>query len=90
VTAPTRDDLQDYSREFCHNPPVQALPLSGIETPAVLVDRDRLLRNVDRAQALANRHGLVLRPHVKTHKCLEIARMQLERGAGWHHRLEGG
>ena len=57
------------------------VPLSQIETPAVLVDRDRLLRNIDRVQALANRYGVALRPHVKTHKCLEIARMQLERGA---------
>lgn len=60
---------------------MQGVALSEIETPAVLVDRERLLRNIDRAQELANRHGLALRPHVKTHKCVEIARLQLERGA---------
>ena len=73
--------MQDYSGDFCHNPPVQPVPLSQIETPAVLVDRERLLGNIDRAQALANRHDVALRPHVKTHKCVEIARLQLERGA---------
>ncbi|HSH37377.1 MAG TPA: alanine racemase [Chthoniobacterales bacterium] len=55
--------------------------LTDVETPAVLIDRERLLRNIDWAQALANRHRLALRPHVKTHKCVEIARIQLERGA---------
>ena len=60
---------------------MNAEPLSGIETPAVVVDRERLERNIDWAQALANRHRVALRPHVKTHKCLEIARLQLARGA---------
>ena len=55
--------------------------LSELETPAVIVDRERLQRNIDGAQELANRHGVALRPHVKTHKCVEIARMQLQRGA---------
>ena len=55
--------------------------LIEIETPAVVVDRERLQRNIDVVQALAKRHGVALRPHVKTHKCLEIARLQLERGA---------
>ena len=55
--------------------------MSEIETPAVLVERDRLVRNIEWAQRLADRRGVALRPHVKTHKCLEIARMQLERGA---------
>lgn len=55
--------------------------MSEIETPAVLVDQERLARNIDWAQRLADRRRVALRPHVKTHKCLEIARMQLERGA---------
>ena len=60
---------------------MNTVPLSEIETPAVLVDRERLLRNIDWAQALADRRRVALRPHVKTHKCVEIARLQLERGA---------
>lgn len=57
------------------------VPLSEVETPAVLVDRERLRRNIAWAEAVAKRHGVSLRPHVKTHKCLEIAQMQLEHGA---------
>ena len=57
------------------------MPLSDLETPAVVVDRERLLRNIVWAQALATARGVRLRPHVKTHKCNEIAQLQLEHGA---------
>ena len=57
------------------------LEIGQTETPAVLVDRERLLRNIEWAQQLVARHGLVLRPHVKTHKCVEIAQLQLAHGA---------
>ena len=52
-----------------------------IETPAALVDLDRLERNLARWQAECDRVGLRNRPHVKTHKCVEIARRQIELGA---------
>src|SRR5215213_9700097 len=55
--------------------------LSQLETPRVLLDHARLLRNIGWAQALAQRHNLTLRPHVKTHKSLEIAKLQLAHGA---------
>ena len=35
----------------------------------------------------ARDHGVALRPHAKTHKCLEIARRQVALGRG---RLDGG
>lgn len=40
-----------------------------------------MIANIDAMQELANQRGVALRPHVKTHKCLEIAQLQLERGA---------
>ena len=46
-------------------------------TPYLAVDLERLHANVDRMAALARDAGLALRPHVKTHKCLEIARLQV-------------
>jgi D-serine deaminase-like pyridoxal phosphate-dependent protein len=55
--------------------------VAELETPALVVDLDRLERNLGRAAAYADDHGLGLYPHVKTHKTLEIARMQLDRGA---------
>ncbi len=55
--------------------------LTEIPTPAVLVDAARLERNLSTMQAAANARGLRLRPHAKTHKSPQIARMQLDRGA---------
>jgi D-serine deaminase-like pyridoxal phosphate-dependent protein len=52
-----------------------------LETPEVLVDRDLLLANVERMQARMAAHQVALRPHAKTHKCIEIAQLQLARGA---------
>jgi D-serine deaminase-like pyridoxal phosphate-dependent protein len=52
-----------------------------IETPAVVVDAERLERNLARMAESAAAAGVALRPHAKTHKCAEIARMQLAHGA---------
>jgi D-serine deaminase-like pyridoxal phosphate-dependent protein len=52
-----------------------------IETPAVVLDLDRLERNLARWQAECDRVGMRNRPHVKTHKCVEIAKRQVELGA---------
>jgi D-serine deaminase-like pyridoxal phosphate-dependent protein len=56
-------------------------PLGELETPSVVVDLDRMVRNLDGAAAYAAEHGLALRPHVKTHKSPVVASAQLARGA---------
>lgn len=49
---------------------------STLDTPALLVYPDRVQQNIDRAIVIAG--GVdQLRPHVKTHKMLEVARMQV-------------
>jgi D-serine deaminase-like pyridoxal phosphate-dependent protein len=58
------------------------VPLELLETPAVVVDLDRMESNLDAAASYAAEHGLSLRPHVKTHKSPRIASAQLARGAG--------
>ena len=57
------------------------LTFDAIETPAVLVDLDVVLRNVAAMAERARRRGVRLRPHAKTHKIVEIGRMQLAAGA---------
>ena len=56
-------------------------PLGTLETPAALVDLDRLDRNIGRMAAYAQTHSLALRPHIKTHKATAIAAAQLAHGA---------
>lgn len=50
-------------------------------TPALLLDIDILERNLSRMQGKVNALGSLLRPHIKTHKCIEIAKRQQELGA---------
>ncbi|MGZ5477795.1 MAG: alanine racemase, partial [Thermoanaerobaculia bacterium] len=49
---------------------------SQLTTPAFLVDRATLQRNCDSMREKAARSGVIFRPHVKTHKVVEIGRMQ--------------
>jgi len=55
--------------------------ISQLDTPAVLIDLDRVEANLRRAQDYANQHGLKLRPHIKTHKLPRFAKRALELGA---------
>ena len=55
--------------------------LDAIETPALLLDADRLEANLTRMADLCRQHGRALRPHSKSHKTVEIAARQRELGA---------
>ncbi len=55
--------------------------LYDLDTPALIVDLDRLETNIERMARVTRDGGKALRPHTKTHKTPEIARMQLAAGA---------
>lgn len=50
-------------------------------TPTIVIDLNRLERNIARMQEVCTAHGTELWPHIKTHKIVEVARRQLEAGA---------
>ncbi|MEJ7848127.1 MAG: alanine racemase [Pyrinomonadaceae bacterium] len=50
--------------------------MDSIKTPCLLLDDDRVQRNAERIGDIAKRNNVCLRPHVKTHKCVEVARIQ--------------
>ena len=52
-----------------------------LETPALLLYRDVMERNLTQMATRSRRLGVSLRPHIKTHKCLELGRRQLAQGA---------
>jgi D-serine deaminase-like pyridoxal phosphate-dependent protein len=52
-----------------------------LETPALLLHLDIVERNVEQMAARARHLGVALRPHAKTHKCVELGRLQVEHGA---------
>ena len=59
----------------------QTRGLEDIDTPAVLADLDAVERNVERAAMLCRAADIALRPHIKTHKIAEFARLQMRAGA---------
>ena len=57
------------------------LTKNQIPTPALLLDADLLEANLSRMAQAVKESGKKLRPHAKAHKCVEIARRQIEHGA---------
>lgn len=57
------------------------MDIADLPTPAVLVDKRRLLANIDKMQRAATATGIRLRPHAKTHKSVTIAQCQIDAGA---------
>lgn len=54
---------------------------SKLSTPALLLDLETLMRNIARMAVAAREFGVQIRPHVKCHKSVAIARLQLASGA---------
>src|SRR5690606_29793364 len=55
--------------------------LEDIDTPALVLELDAFEDNLRSMQALAESHGLALRPHGKAHKCPQVALRQVALGA---------
>ncbi|HEX8500664.1 MAG TPA: alanine racemase [Pyrinomonadaceae bacterium] len=54
------------------------MDLHTIKTPSLVLDVGRVRRNAGAMSARMRRLGVSLRPHAKTHKCVEVARIQTE------------
>ncbi|HEX9960120.1 MAG TPA: alanine racemase [Pyrinomonadaceae bacterium] len=50
--------------------------LQTLKTPSPVLDIERVRSNAQRISRIAKTYGARLRPHIKTHKCVEIARIQ--------------
>jgi len=50
--------------------------LHNLKTPALLLDIKRVRRNAESMSIRVRSFGANLRPHIKTHKCVEIAQIQ--------------
>jgi len=54
--------------------------LANVSTPACLIDRQKMLTNVARLSAHIGALGCQLRPHVKTHKSIEVTKAVFDAG----------
>lgn len=50
--------------------------IENLGTPSLILDLARVRRNAERMSARATALGVRIRPHVKTHKCVEVAKIQ--------------
>lgn len=55
--------------------------IDDLPTPALILDQARLVTNIERMQERADANRVRLRPHIKTHRSIDIARIQLGAGA---------
>lgn len=56
-------------------------PLHELDTPALIIDTDILDLNINRTVEIVSEAGSRLRPHIKTHRMLEVAHRQIAAGA---------
>ena len=57
------------------------MQIDQMETPILLLDMDKMEENFLTMQKIVEKCGIGLRPHYKSHKCLQIAQWQIEAGA---------
>jgi D-serine deaminase-like pyridoxal phosphate-dependent protein len=56
--------------------------LHDLKTPSLVLDLARVRQNGAGIGEIAKRNNVRLRPHIKTHKCIEVARIQIEGQGG--------
>lgn len=56
--------------------------MNDLKTPCLVLDIDRVRNNAERMSAIARKNNVRLRPHIKTHKCIEVGRIQTARHDG--------
>jgi len=55
--------------------------VTDVDTPALILDLERFEANLARLTGAVQGRGVRVRPHAKSHKCVEIARRQIAAGA---------
>lgn len=56
--------------------------LQILKTPCLVLDIERVRKNAERVSEIALRNQVNLRPHIKTHKCVEVAKIQTAKHNG--------
>ena len=64
------------------------MQLRDLDTPALVVDLDRVEANISRYQHYLDAHAIAGRPHIKTHKIPLFCPLAACGGCGWHYMPE--
>ncbi|MBM7662666.1 D-serine deaminase-like pyridoxal phosphate-dependent protein [Bacillus mesophilus] len=57
------------------------IKVQDLDTPTLLLDYKKVIQNISEVSSFANEIGVAVRPHIKTHKSIKIAELQLNAGA---------
>lgn len=57
------------------------MKINDLETPCILLDKEAVIKNINRVQKIANKQNLKLKPHIKTHKSPFLFNWQQQAGA---------
>src|SRR5688572_8635675 len=71
----------EVTRKVQESGSVAGVSPADLSTPCLLLDLDRFELNIEKMSRHAQTSSVALRPHAKTHKCVEIARRQIKAGA---------
>ncbi|SPP93444.1 D-threo-3-hydroxyaspartate dehydratase [Bradyrhizobium vignae] len=74
--------LREEMNRTDHQNGEAAATIGALATPALLLDKDRLDRNLARLSSRMAEQGVVLRPHMKTAKSIDVAQRAYPSGAG--------
>ena len=80
MASPTQEVAAAVSVRI-QNPISRPASIQEIETPAMVVDMDALEHNIQTMASSFETTSTVIRPHVKNHKCPELAKLQIAAGA---------
>jgi len=73
--------FNEIDRKICGEGRPDGLNKDDLPTPALILDLDVFEANIGKMADHARSTGTSLRPHAKTHKCVQIARKQIQAGA---------
>lgn len=76
-----RTEVPGASSASVRPPAISDAARATIDTPALVVDLDRVDAAISKMATAMRERGVSLRPHAKTHKSIEVGRRQLEAGA---------
>ena len=74
-------DVDEVERRLAGGRGIEGVAKRDLPTPSLVLDIDALEYNISKMAEHAKKSGVDLRPHAKTHKTPEIARLQLGAGA---------
>jgi D-serine deaminase-like pyridoxal phosphate-dependent protein len=64
------------------SPAAKSRVVESLSTPALLLDENCMMRNIKRLRTRLAEHGVILRPHLKTPKSIEVARRVMDGPGG--------